>query len=159
YRADGATIETYPGMRLDNAYSGNTVDICPVGALTLKEFRFRQRVWFLKEVPSVCAGCARGCSVLNGVSKGKVLRITPRENADVNDWWICAEGRLSYEKLYGAARIGRARVAERYRVAGGHARASAGAPEGATVGASTGAPGPRLEGVAPPVASGASTIA
>lgn len=109
-RADHAIIETYPGMRLDNAYSGNTVDICPVGALTLKEFRFRQRVWFIKDVPSVCPGCARGCSVDNGVSKGAILRITPRENQAVNRWWICDEGRLSYEKLYGPTRIASARM-------------------------------------------------
>ncbi len=110
HRGDHATIETYPGMRLDNPYSGNTVDICPVGALTLKEFRFQQRVWFLKDTPSVCAGCARGCNVLSGISKGRILRLTPRENQDVNRWWMCDEGRLSYTKLYGPSRIRWARV-------------------------------------------------
>jgi NADH-quinone oxidoreductase subunit G len=113
YRGDHATIETYPGMRLDNPYSGNTADICPVGALTVKEFRFRQRVWFLKEVPSICAGCARGCNVLDGISARKILRIVPRENLAVNNWWICDEGRLSYQGLYGAGRILRPRVAHR----------------------------------------------
>ena len=54
-------IGTFPGRPLDNPYSGNVVDICPVGALTWKEFRFRSRVWFLTNVPSICAGCARGC--------------------------------------------------------------------------------------------------
>jgi NADH-quinone oxidoreductase subunit G len=110
HRGDHATIETYPGMRLDNPYSGNTADICPVGALTLKEFRFQQRVWFLKDTPSVCAGCARGCNVLSGISKGRILRLTPRENQDVNRWWMCDEGRLSYTKLYGPSRIRWARV-------------------------------------------------
>ena len=111
YRGDHVTIETYPGMRLDNPYSGNTVDICPVGALTLKEFRFKQRVWFLKEIRSICPGCARGCNVLDGVSGGKLLRMTPRTNPEVNRWWMCDEGRLSYEKLYAGSRILRPRVA------------------------------------------------
>ena len=123
YRGDHATIETYPGMRLDNPYSGNTADICPVGALTVKEFRFRQRVWFLKEVPSICAGCARGCNVLDGISAQKILRIVPRENLAVNNWWICDEGRLSYQGLYGGGRILRPRVA----AAPGSARIPAGA--------------------------------
>ena len=113
HRGDHVTIETFPGMALDNAYSGNTVDLCPVGALTLKQFRFQQRVWFLKDVPSVCAGCARGCNVLDGISKGRILRITPRENQDVNRWWICDEGRLSYEKLSHGGRIVWPRVADR----------------------------------------------
>src|SRR5262249_39081198 len=71
------------------------------------------RVWFLKDVPSVCAGCARGCNVFNGISKGRILRITPRENQDVNRWWICDEGRLSYEKLSRGGRIVWPRVADR----------------------------------------------
>ena len=61
--ASATIIGIYPGKRLDNPYSGNVVDICPVGALTLKEFRFQTRVWYLKNTPSICAGCARGCNV------------------------------------------------------------------------------------------------
>jgi NADH-quinone oxidoreductase subunit G len=94
-------IGVFPGRPLDNPYSGNVVDICPVGALTLKEFRFRSRVWFLKNHPSACAGCARGCSVNLGTHGNRILRITPRENHAVNRWWICDEGRLSYQRLAG----------------------------------------------------------
>jgi NADH dehydrogenase/NADH:ubiquinone oxidoreductase subunit G len=92
------------------------VDICPVGALTLKEFRFKQRVWFLKDVHSICSGCARGCNVIDGVSKSRILRITPRTNLDVNRWWICDEGRLSYEALYRPGRITAARLTGKHAV-------------------------------------------
>jgi NADH-quinone oxidoreductase subunit G len=94
-------IGVFPGRPLDNAYSGNVVDICPVGALTLSEFRFRSRVWFLKDWPSVCTGCARGCSVNLGVHENQIMRMTPRENHAVNRWWMCDEGRLSYRRLAG----------------------------------------------------------
>ena len=98
-RGDHAIIGTFPGKPLDNPYSGNTVDICPVGALTLKEFRFKARVWFLKDVPSVCAGCARGCNVNLATYRNQIHRMTPRFNAEVNEYWICDPGRLSYQAL------------------------------------------------------------
>ena len=98
-RGDHAIVETFPGRSLDNLYSGNTVDICPVGALTLKEFRFRSRVWFLKNTDSVCPGCARGCSIVVGSRDPKILRYTPRPNPLVNAWWMCDEGRLSWQRL------------------------------------------------------------
>ena len=96
-------IGVFPGRPLDNPYSGNVVDLCPVGALTLKEFRFRSRVWFLQNVPSVCPGCARGCSIDIGEFRNQVYRITPRENHAVNRWWICDTGRLWGERLREAA--------------------------------------------------------
>lgn len=92
-------IGVVPGKPLDNPYSGNVVDICPVGALTLKEFRFRSRVWFVTNVPSTCPGCARGCSVNVGSFRNEIYRITPRENQAVNRWWICDEGRMWGERL------------------------------------------------------------
>ncbi len=98
-------IGTFPGRDLDNPYSGNTVDICPVGALTLKEFRFRKRVWALKDVPSVCGSCARGCNVHLGTAENRIWRMTPRENPEVNKWWMCDEGRLSHESLYSRPRM------------------------------------------------------
>jgi NADH-quinone oxidoreductase subunit G len=98
-------IGIFPGHRLDNAYSGNVVDICPVGALTLKELRFRKRVWFIRDVPSVCGTCANGCNVNLGTSQNDIWRLTPRENPMVNGWWICDEGRLSYQLLKAAGRI------------------------------------------------------
>ncbi len=96
-------IGTFPGRPLDNPYSGCVVDLCPVGALTLREFRFRSRVWFLTDVPSVCPGCARGCSVHLGTFRNEIQRITPRPNHAVNRWWICDEGRLWGGRLEAAA--------------------------------------------------------
>ena len=105
-----------PGRDLDNPYSGNTVDICPVGALTLKEFRFKKRVWDLKDVPSVCGSCARGCNVNLGTADNRIQRMTPRENPDVNQWWMCDEGRLSYEALDAAPRLASAQTREKGNV-------------------------------------------
>ncbi len=92
-------IGTFPGRPLDNPYSGNVVDICPVGALTWKKFRFRSRVWFLTNVPSTCPGCARGCAIDVGAFRNEVYRITPRLNPAVNTWWICDAGRDWADRL------------------------------------------------------------
>jgi NADH-quinone oxidoreductase subunit G len=104
-RGDRAIIGTFPGRSLDNPYSGNTVDVCPVGALTLREFRFKARVWFLKQTPSICTACARGCNVTLWTQDEKIQRLTPRENPEVNKVWMCDEGRLSYQPLYGRQRL------------------------------------------------------
>ncbi|MFQ5767458.1 MAG: 2Fe-2S iron-sulfur cluster-binding protein [Acidobacteriota bacterium] len=93
-RSDRSEIGIFPGRPLANPYSGNVVDICPVGALTLKEFRFQSRLWFLNTTSSVCPGCARGCSIKLWHRDGAVERITPRENPEVNQTWICDHGRL-----------------------------------------------------------------
>jgi NADH-quinone oxidoreductase subunit G len=69
------------------------VDICPVGALTSKDFRFQMRVWFLKETKSVCTSCATGCNILIGSREEKIYRYTPRENDAVNGPWMCDAGR------------------------------------------------------------------
>jgi NADH-quinone oxidoreductase subunit G len=103
-RGDRAELGLYPGQQLDNPYSGNVVDICPVGALTERDFRFKARVWYLSSAPSVCNGCAQGCNidvhyVLNRphLNYGaRLLRVKPRYNADVNQWWICDEGRYGF---------------------------------------------------------------
>lgn len=98
-RGDLSVIETFPGSRLDNPYSGNVIDICPVGALTSKDFRFKMRVWFLETAKSVCTGCARGCDTYLDQKDGHVYRYRPRENAAVNQYWMCDAGRLSYKLL------------------------------------------------------------
>ena len=108
-RGDHSIIGTFPGRALDNPYSGCTADVCPVGALTVKEFRFKQRVWFLKNTASICSGCARGCNVNLGINEGRIWRIIPRENDEVNRSWICDEGRLSNERYRTAERFGRSR--------------------------------------------------
>ncbi len=95
-RGDHSTLTTFPGKKLDNKYSLNTVDICPVGALTSKPFRFQCRVWFLKSTPSICTGCSTGCNININHHDGTVYRYLPRENEAVNQVWTCDEGRLSY---------------------------------------------------------------
>lgn len=92
-RGNRSEITTYPGKPLDNDYSLNTVDLCPVGALTNTDFRFRKRVWFLKTVDSICAGCSRGCNVYIEEDEGVVYRYRPRENMEVNRYWMCDPGR------------------------------------------------------------------
>lgn len=99
------TIATFPGMPFDNNYTLNTVDICPVGALTSKDFRFQMRVWFLKETKSVCTSCATGCNVLVGSREEKIFRLTPRENDAVNGPWMCDAGRLNYKWMQQADRL------------------------------------------------------
>lgn len=94
-RGENAEITTPPGMELNNPYSLNVVDICPVGALTSREFRFRRRVWFMDMRDSVCTGCARGCSVRVDSYGNKVERLVPRYNPDVNKYWMCDDGRDS----------------------------------------------------------------
>ena len=97
-RGHESLLTLFPGKRLDNAYSGCVTDVCPVGALGLKEFRFQQRVWFLKKAESVCDGCARGCSITMEHNREKVWRYMPRENPGINRIWICDEGRLGYNR-------------------------------------------------------------
>lgn len=104
-RRDHSEISTYPKKELNNKYSGNVVDICPVGALTDRDFRFKCRVWYLKEKPSICSGCSNGCNIWihynvdrTYKAEGKrVMRIKPRFNEEVNKWWICDEGRYGYK--------------------------------------------------------------
>jgi NADH-quinone oxidoreductase subunit G len=99
---------TAPGQPFDDAYSMNTIDICPVGALTSKDFRFKARVWEMSYSPSVCNGCSNGCSTDVWVRDNEVLRLTPRDNMAVNQYWMCDEGRLSIDQ-YNKARVSGAR--------------------------------------------------
>jgi NADH-quinone oxidoreductase subunit G len=96
-RGNYNTLAAYPGNAFDNNYTLNTVDICPVGALTSKDFRFQMRVWFLKETKSICTSCATGCNILIGSREEKIYRYTPRENDAVNGPWMCDAGRLNYK--------------------------------------------------------------
>ncbi len=98
-RGEKVTITTFPGKELDNPYSMNVIDICPVGALTSKHFRFRSRVWDMSFTDSVCTGCSRGCNTIVGVRKNEILRLEPRQNESVNQWWMCDEGRLGTYKF------------------------------------------------------------
>ncbi|MBK7671816.1 MAG: (2Fe-2S)-binding protein [bacterium] len=104
-RGDRAEIGVAPGRQLDNAYSVNTVDICPVGALTSRDFRFQKRVWMLKSTDSVCPGCATGCNVRVDHEAGRIYRLKPRRNAKVNGSWMCDEGRLTYKAVHAVDRL------------------------------------------------------
>jgi NADH-quinone oxidoreductase subunit G len=112
-RGDHSELGLFPGTVLDNAYSGNVVDICPVGALTDRDFRFQARVWYLDRAKSVCPGCARGCNIEVHVNQRRahhaqgrrVVRLKPRFNADVNRWWICDEGRYGFDDVDAPTRL------------------------------------------------------
>jgi NADH-quinone oxidoreductase subunit G len=95
-RGSHTTLTCYPGKRLDNNYSLNTVDICPVGALTSKDFRFKMRVWFLTETKSIDVNCGTGANILIGAREGVIHRITPRENDAVNSCWMPDSHRLNF---------------------------------------------------------------
>ncbi len=96
-RGSYSTLTGYPGKPFDNNYTLNTVDICPVGALTSKDFRFKMRVWFLKETRSLCTSCGTGCNIVIGSREEKIYRYEPRENDAVNACWMCDAGRLNYK--------------------------------------------------------------
>jgi NADH-quinone oxidoreductase subunit G len=91
------TIAVFPGRAFGNNYTLNTVDICPVGALTSKDFRFQMRVWFLKETKSICTSCGTGCNIVIGSREEKIYRYEPRQNDAVNGCWMCDAGRLHYK--------------------------------------------------------------
>ena len=99
HRGDHEVLTTAPGAALDNPYSLNTVDVCPVGALTAKDFRFTMRAWELEATPSVCNGCATGCNIEIHHKHGRAWRLVPRLNPDVNKYWMCDEGRFTYHEL------------------------------------------------------------
>ena len=101
-RGDRVTIVTYPGEEMDNPYSLNTTDICPVGALTNRDFRFQARVWDMSATKSICTGCSRGCNTELWVRNNKVLRLTPRLNEEVNSYWMCDHGRINTFKFVNA---------------------------------------------------------
>ena len=95
-RGSHNTLTHYPGKPFDNNYTLNTVDLCPVGALTSKDFRFQMRVWFLKETPSICTSCATGCNITISSRENRIYRYVPRQNDAVNACWMCDPGRLNY---------------------------------------------------------------
>ncbi len=98
-RGDRAEIGIAPGRELGNNYSLNTVDICPVGALTSRDFRFKKRVWLLRGTPSICPGCSRGCNIRIDHEAERIYRLKPRFNEAVNGRWMCDLGRLEYRAI------------------------------------------------------------
>ena len=104
-RGSFSTLTCYPGRELDHNYSLNTVDICPVGALTSTDFRFKMRVWFLKETNSICTESSIGTNTVVGSREGKIHRITPRRNDEVNDTWMTDSGRDLYKQVDAETRL------------------------------------------------------
>jgi NADH-quinone oxidoreductase subunit G len=104
-RGSYTELTAHPGKRLENNYSLNTVDICPVGALTSTDFRFKMRVWFLKETKSICTSCATGCNTIIGTREDVIYRQTPRENDTVNSCWMCDYGRLNFDYVQSERRL------------------------------------------------------
>ena len=104
-RGSNTTLSVYPGKKLDSNYSLNTVDLCPVGALTSKDFRFKMRVWFLKETPSIDINCGIGSNILISSRENVVYRITPRENDFVNSCWLPDSHRLNFHYLHSLDRL------------------------------------------------------
>ncbi len=110
-------ITTFSDPPFDSHFSGNTTDICPVGALTTKDFHFRARPWELKNVPSVCGHCAVGCNLTLGTRRSarggggwEILRVMPRQNEQVNEIWICDKGRFGHGHVRSTERLSGPRV-------------------------------------------------
>ncbi len=108
-RGTRSEITAFPGQPLDDRYAGNVVDLCPVGALTSTDFRFSGRVWFMSSARSICTGCSRGCNVSLDYLGESAYRLRPRENDQVNQEWMCDQGRLTY-KPFNAGRVLKARL-------------------------------------------------
>lgn len=116
-RTDAARVAIFPGRPLDNRYALNVVDLCPVGAMTSADFRFQQRVWFLQKNEGICHGCSKGCNIHIDHHRQKyeddiIYRFRPRHNGQVNGYFICDQGRLSYRgenenRLEAARKAGR----------------------------------------------------
>jgi NADH-quinone oxidoreductase subunit G len=106
-----STIATFADRPLEGNYQGNVADICPVGALTLKEFRFQARVWNLSKAPSTCGECSRGCSItVEVLRKQEVKRLRPRPNPAVNQYWMCDHGRFAFPRFNAPGRLAGALV-------------------------------------------------
>lgn len=98
-------IDVFPGFPLENKLAGNVVDLCPVGALGDKDFLYSQRVWFMKSHDHVCAGCSTGCSIRVDENQDHVYRLKPRENAQINGWWMCDDGRYGWKHVHDEQRL------------------------------------------------------
>jgi NADH-quinone oxidoreductase subunit G len=107
-RGDHSVVDVFPGVPVDNPLSLNVVDICPVGALIDKNFMYQARVWFTTKTSSVCASCSRGCNIELTTQDNEIKRIVPRTNLEVNQYWMCDEGRLNFRYVSSPRRLVRA---------------------------------------------------
>ncbi|MEE2846217.1 MAG: 2Fe-2S iron-sulfur cluster-binding protein [Gemmatimonadota bacterium] len=105
-RGNRSVIDTFFEEGLDGTnWHGNIVDICPVGALVSKDFLHKARAWDLEHTPSICTSCSQGCNIDLHTRDNLVQRLKPRENLDVNGWWMCDHGRENYEWINQGTRI------------------------------------------------------
>jgi len=104
-RGDRAVIGKFEGQDLTHAWASNVVDLCPVGALLSKDFLNKARAWELDRAPSICPNCTQGCNSILETRDNVVVRMRPRSNPEVNQWYLCDEGRLNYKWLNPAARV------------------------------------------------------
>jgi NADH-quinone oxidoreductase subunit G len=105
HRGEHAEIETFVGQSVDSELSGNMIDICPVGALTSKPFRYSARTWELSRRKSIAAHDSSGANLVVQVKNNHVMRVVPLENEEVNECWIADRERFSYEALNGPERL------------------------------------------------------
>jgi NADH-quinone oxidoreductase subunit G len=105
-RGNATQVNTFPGDPFSSYFAGNTVQICPVGALTAKPYRFKARPWDLKEVTSTCTGCASGCRISVHSSRDELLRVQGVDVESVNHGWLCDKGRFSFQHVDDEGRLG-----------------------------------------------------
>jgi NADH-quinone oxidoreductase subunit G len=106
-RGSWSQIGVLEGRTFDSPFSGNTIEICPVGALTSTQYRFKARPWDIKNHPSLCTQCSVGCNTTLTVRDNKIARVLSRENAAVDDGWLCDRGRFNYEFVASPERLTR----------------------------------------------------
>lgn len=104
-RGNSTEITTVDAEPLKTEYAGNLADICPTGSLTLKDFRFKKRSWMLSKTPSICEGCSQGCNIEVHHERGVIYRVVPRENMEINKYWMCDEGRFLFHYVHNSSRI------------------------------------------------------
>jgi len=103
----GASAEVGPflGATFDSNFSGNTIEICPVGALTSRQYRFKGRPWEVKSADSICSGCGNGCNIALQHRMGDIVRVNGRTNEDVNEEWTCDRGKFGHFVLNSDSRL------------------------------------------------------
>ncbi len=104
-RGNSTEIITIDNKPLQTPYAGGLADICPVGSLTTKDFRFKKRVWYLKTSEGICDGCSTGCNITASQETGIIYRLEPRVNMEVNKWWMCDEGRYGFHHVHSPSRV------------------------------------------------------
>jgi NADH-quinone oxidoreductase chain G len=104
-RGSWSQIGVLEGRTFDSPFSGNTIEICPVGALTSAQYRFRARPWDIKDHPSICTQCSVGCNTTLTVRDNKIARVLSRENNAVDDGWLCDRGRFNYDFVASPQRL------------------------------------------------------